>query len=91
MLTETSQKTSPYVWLAMAVELARLAAKLPVEEADKTVAAVSGTAKPITPVGSRGQSHVEIDPRDPDKADGLTTAEWMRRREAQVSRTSGKA
>lgn len=46
---------------------------------------VSGAPKPITPVGGRGASHTAIDPTDKDRSDNLTTAEWMKRREAQVS------
>jgi len=44
---------------------------------------VSGAPKPITPVGNRGD-HRQLAPDDPDRADHLSTAEWMRRREQQV-------
>lgn len=49
-------------------------------------AAVSGAPKPITPIGSRGPSHEDIDPTDADKSDGLDTATWMKRREAQLAK-----
>lgn len=60
----------------MGIELAKRAAKAPVQ--------VSGVAKPVVPVGTQGRSHDRIDPTDPDKSDNLSTAEWMRRREAQL-------
>jgi hypothetical protein len=47
--------------------------------------AISGAPKPLTPVGARGAQHSTIDPTDPGKADQLSTAEWMRRREKQVA------
>lgn len=49
-------------------------------------ATVSGAPKPITPIGSRGPSHEDIDPTDADKSDGLDTATWMKRREAQLAK-----
>jgi hypothetical protein len=45
---------------------------------------VSAAPKPITPVSSRG-SHQAIEPDDADRSDHLSTAEWMRRREAQIN------
>lgn len=45
---------------------------------------VSSAPKPITAVGSRGATHERISPDDADRSDHLSTAEWMRRREAQV-------
>lgn len=63
--------------IKMAIELTRLAAKDP--------APGSKAPKPITPIGSRGASHVSIDPTDTERADNLSTAEWMKRREAQIS------
>ncbi len=52
---------------------------------------VSGAAKPITPVGGRGASHDAIDPTDPERADKLSTAEWMKRMdERDVARDKGR-
>lgn len=61
----------------MAVALAKRAAA----EAE----APSAVPKPITPVTSRGASRELINPADPDRADGLSIDEWMRRREEQTS------
>lgn len=52
-------------------------------------AQVSGAPKPIRPVGARGPSHDPIDPGDKDRADKLSTAEWMSRREAQIGQGRG--
>lgn len=62
----------------MALELAKMT-----QGEDKPV---SGMAKPIRPIGSRGTTHEQIDPTDPDRADGLTTKQWMERREAQMEK-----
>lgn len=61
----------------MAVELTKMALK-PVDP-------VSGVPKPITPLGSRGAPHTAVEPDDPERGDRLSTAEWMRRREAQIA------
>jgi hypothetical protein len=61
----------------MAVELTKRAAKIPTQ--------VSAAPKPITPIGARTASHEPIEPDDPTKSDNLSTAEWMRRREAQLT------
>lgn len=61
----------------MAVELTKRATKPPVQ--------VSTAPRPITPVGGRPASHERIEPDDPDRSDHLSTSEWMRRREAQLS------
>lgn len=63
--------------LKMGVELTRLALG---------GAALGGTRapKPITPVRATGAPHTAIDPTDPDRSDALSTAEWMRRRNAQL-------
>jgi hypothetical protein len=61
----------------MAVELTKRAAKMPTQ--------VSAAPKPITPIGARTASHEPIEPDDPTKSDHLSTAEWMRRREAQLT------
>jgi hypothetical protein len=61
----------------MAVEMTRRAAKEPIVN--------SGAPKPITPVNTRGVSHEQISPDDPDRSDHLSTQEWMRRREAQLA------
>lgn len=62
----------------MAVELTKLALRA------EPTAEPSKLPKPITPVGSRGATHEAIDPRDAERADRLSTREWMARREAQV-------
>ena len=60
----------------MALELAKLA--VPRDPAP------SAAPKPITPIGNRGASNERIRPDDPERADTLSTAEWIRRREEQV-------
>jgi hypothetical protein len=65
--------TLPPVKLGM--ELAKLA--------NAAVRDVTAAPKPLTPIGQRGASNERIDPRDPERADKLSTAEWMARREAQ--------
>lgn len=45
-----------------------------------------GLPKPIVPLGSKGAQHTAIDPTDTEKADRLSTAEWMKRRAAQVEK-----
>ncbi len=52
--------------------------------ADKVPAPVSELPKPITPIGQKAPSHQAIEPTDTERADNLSTAEWMRRREEQV-------
>lgn len=47
--------------------------------------------KPVVPVGSRGRVHEEIDPSDPNRADKLSTDEWMKRRNAQAPLKRGSA
>lgn len=61
----------------MAVEMTRKAAMPPNQ--------VSGAPKPITTIANRGAAHTSIEPDDPDRSDHLSTAEWMRRREAQLA------
>lgn len=61
----------------MAVELTKRAMAPEVQ--------VSNAPRPITTVGGRGVSHEAISPDDPDRSDHLSVAEWMRRREMQVS------
>jgi len=61
----------------MAVELTKKALTVPTE--------VSSAPKPITTVGSRGVTHERISPDDPDRADHLSTREWMARREKQIA------
>lgn len=62
----------------MAVELTRMAAR--------PVAELSQAPKPIRPVATGGaRNHEAIDPTDTDRADRLSTGEWMRRREAQLA------
>jgi hypothetical protein len=77
--------------IKMAVELTKLAAKAPqAAEGGKDELQLSGAPKPITPVGGRAGPHTQIDPTDPSRSDSLSTAEWMRRRNAQVTK-SGSA
>jgi hypothetical protein len=67
-----------------AVELTKLALT--------KVEPVSQAKKPITPLGRQNaNTQGDIDPGDVSKADTLTTAEWMRRREAQVKSQNGAA
>ena len=40
--------------------------------------------KPIRPVRDRGGRHEEIAPDDPERANKLSMADWMARRQAQV-------
>jgi len=61
----------------MAVEMVKRAARPPIE--------VSGAPKPVQPIGARGVANERINPDDPDRADHLSTAEWMRRRETQLA------
>lgn len=63
--------------MKMAVELTKLSAAPPPAE-------VSSAPRPIRPPGGpAGGSREPIDPTDPERSDRLTTAEWMRRRNAQ--------
>ena len=55
-------------------------AKLAAMEAPASTAA----PKPITPVGNRAGSRIPITPDDVGRADNLSTAEWMARRNQQV-------
>lgn len=64
----------------MGVTLARMADSI---EAP-TPEAVTGAPKPITTVGGRSGDRNPIDPTDGARADQLSTAEWMKRRNAQV-------
>lgn len=50
---------------------------------------LSRAPKPIVPVGGRGASHQQISPGDPERADRLSTKEWMARREADLKKASG--
>lgn len=46
----------------------------------------SGAPRPLNPVATAAQSDRRmIQPDDPDNADGLTTEEWMRRRDEQIA------
>jgi hypothetical protein len=65
--------------MKLAVELTKMALT-------KGEPAPSAAPKPITPVGDRGRSSTPIDPTDKDKADGLSTSDWMARREADVAK-----
>lgn len=64
-----------------AVELTRLAEKEP--------SAAPDLPKPIKAIGSnKGAAATQIDPADASRADNLSTAEWIRRRNAQVKERS---
>lgn len=67
----------------MALEIGKLDARLGAAEAVKAVSEISRAPKPLLPVTPSGRG-TPIDPADPDKADTLTTAEWMRRRNEQI-------
>ena len=78
----------------MAVELTKMAAGLEAEGRRHQPDAneISNAPPPLRPIGSRGVSHTAVAPDDPERADNLTDAEWMRRREAQVAaRANGAA
>lgn len=60
----------------MGVELARMAAK-PEQQ-------LSAVARPLVPVGQHGPQHLSISPSDPDRADQLSTATWMERRNKEI-------
>lgn len=81
--------------MRMAVELTKLVAKLPAigGEGPDPNAPPSGAPRPIRPVGARpaGGGQGDIRPDDPDRADQLSSAEWFKRREAQVSTRQGRA
>lgn len=66
----------------MAIEVAKLAAREPEP--------VSRVPKPLTPVNGRSGAHTAIDPRDPEKADKLDIAEWMKRRNEQIPARAGR-
>lgn len=66
----------------MAVELTKIAVGVPGK--------LSAVPKPITPVGGRTAPHTTIDPTDPTRADNLSTAEWMARRQAQLSKSGAR-
>lgn len=47
--------------------------------------APSAAPKPITPIGgNKGAAHTGISPDDPERADTLTTTQWMERRNKQA-------
>ena len=65
--------------MRMAVELTKLSARASTTEASRA-------PNPITPAATIAQSmRTSIQPDDPDSADGLSTEEWMARREEQVN------
>ena len=66
-----------------AVELTRLAEKEPAGAPD--------LPKPIKAIGgNKGATHTSIDPTDPTRADNLSTAAWMERRNAQLRERSAR-
>lgn len=66
----------------MGVDLARMADKL--QEGGNPSKAPPPPKTPAA-AGGPGTSHTAISPTDPDRADRLSTAEWMKRREAQLA------
>lgn len=60
----------------MAVELAKMALKPAPQQ--------SQAPRPINPVGTAPSNRSPILPDDPDRADGLSIDDWMRRRDEQV-------
>lgn len=64
----------------MGIELAKLALAEPKAAPEP----VSELRKPIRPVGGGRGDHLAVDPADPSRADSLSTAEWMKRREASL-------
>jgi hypothetical protein len=67
-----------------AIELAQRAAKA------GSVAEPSSAAKPIRAIEPRGGRHEQISADDTERADKLSTAEWMARRNAQVAAQAGR-
>ena len=65
----------------MAIALAKLAIKPAVSD-------VSRAPKPLDPVRPGGRANENLDPNNPEVADRLSTAEWMRRREARLKSAS---
>ena len=63
----------------LGIEVARLAAK-------QSEAEPSKAPKPLTPIGGRGGSHEQIDPKDAERADRLDTKTWINRRQAEVDK-----
>lgn len=55
-----------------------------------TPAEVSSAPRPITPIEPRGGRHEELDPSDPERADTLSTADWMARRNKQVAASGAR-
>jgi hypothetical protein len=80
-------------------EAARLLALPPVDQALELVKmkgsagpTVSDVPKPITPLGgNKGNTRELIDPADASRADQLSTAEWIARRNEQVAKRQGRA
>lgn len=72
--------------IKMAVELAKMAEGFGKEAPAE---AVSSAPKPITPVGGRSGDRNPIDPTSA-RGDELSTAEWMRRRNAQVAQRGAR-
>lgn len=79
----------------MAVELAKLASKLPQQQdgAEGAGGLAAGAPRagnpaplpnPVRPVGGRGSSHQAIEPDDTERGGNLDMATWMARRSAQV-------
>ena len=60
----------------MAIELAKMASAEPTQ--------VSGAPKPIIPITQTASNRTQIKPDDPDRADQLSTQEWIRRRNEQA-------
>lgn len=72
----------------MTVALTKLASKSEEPPPDNEITKLG---KPITPVGGKSATHdAEIKPSDPGRADNLSTATWMARREAEIAAKATK-
>lgn len=61
------------------------------EETGEAGETVSSAPKPITTIGRRGPAHTAIAASDPSRADNLSTAAWMERRNAEATDYNKKA
>lgn len=67
---------------SMAIELTKMALAKPAADP------VSELPRPVKPIAGTQGAQKQIDPTDPSRSHELSTAEWMRRREAQVAAQS---
>ena len=70
------------------MELQKKAAAVIAPEA--SAGRATSAPRPITPVGSRGPSHTQIAPDDPEAADRLDIDTWMARRTTQIKDRGGE-